>query len=66
MKPVQIFYLGLAILLVGVAWLLTMMYNLEWCAKYIQSIYIVSICISIAITMAIGGFIMIFSYFEDR
>lgn len=66
MKPIQRFYLGLAILLTGVAWLLTMMYNLEWYAKYIQSIYTVAICISISITMAIGGFIMIFSYFEDR
>ena len=66
MKPIQRFYLGLAILLTSVAWLLTMMYSLEWYAKNVQSIYIIAICISISITMAIGGFIMIFSYFEDR
>lgn len=66
MKPKQRFYLGLAILLIGVAWMLTMMYKMEWYVEYIPNIYIMAICISISISMAIGGFIMIFSYFEDR
>lgn len=66
MKPKQRFYLGLAILLIGVAWMLTMVYNMEWYVEHIPNLCIMGICISISIAMAIGGFIMIFSYFEDE
>ena len=54
MKPKQRFYLGLAILLIGVAWMLTMMYKMEWYVEYIPNIYILAICLSISISMAIA------------
>lgn len=58
------FYLGTALCILSLAWLITIVTYNDTFTKYIPNIHIEMICYALAILMAIGGYISLYVWFK--